>query len=126
MARELGLSIDFDGFENAMRQQRERARASWKGAEKAQVAPVYQELLERGRTAFLGYETMTCAEARIVALVSGQASVTELPAGAEAELVLDQTPFYAESGGQVARQRDLCRGARSHGPQNRRRGAAED
>jgi alanyl-tRNA synthetase len=101
MARELGLSIDFDGFENAMRQQRERARASWKGAEKAQVAPVYQELLERGRTAFLGYETMTCAEARIVALVSGQASVTELPAGAEAELVLDQTPFYAESGGQV-------------------------
>jgi alanyl-tRNA synthetase len=101
IARELGLSIDLDGFENAMRQQRERARASWKGAEKATVAPVYQELLEKGRTAFLGYETLSSAEARIVALVSGQMSVTELPAGAEAELVLDQTPFYAESGGQV-------------------------
>ena len=101
MGRELGLAIDTEGFEQAMRQQRERARASWKGAEKAQVAPVYQELLEKGRTTFLGYETMSCAASRVTALVVNQNSVEELPAGAEAELVLDQTPFYAESGGQV-------------------------
>ncbi len=101
MGRELGLSIDTEGFEQAMRQQRERARASWKGAEKAQAAPVYQELIEKGRTTFLGYETMSCASSCVSALVVSQKSVSDLPVGTEAELVLDQTPFYAEAGGQV-------------------------
>ena len=101
MGRELGLAIDADGFERAMRQQRERARASWKGAEKAQVAPVYQVLVEKGRTDFLGYETLGCDQARVVALIADQTNVDTLPMGAEAELVLDRTPFYAESGGQV-------------------------
>ena len=50
MAREYGLSIDRDSFEYEMDRQRERARASWKGAEKAQIAPVYQKLLTKGRT----------------------------------------------------------------------------
>ena len=56
MAREFGLAIDREGFEAEMERQRERARASWKGAEKAHVAPVYQELLAQGRTKFLGYD----------------------------------------------------------------------
>ena len=51
-----GCAIDREGFDAEMERQRERARASWKGAEKAQVAPVYQELLAQGRTKFLGYD----------------------------------------------------------------------
>ena len=56
MARERGFAIDREGFEREMETQRERARASWKGAEKGAVAPAYQKLLEQGRTRFLGYE----------------------------------------------------------------------
>ena len=101
MARELGLAIDMDGFEQAMQRQRERARASWKGAEKAQIAPVYQQLVDAGATQFLGYEHLAVKPCEILALIVGQTSVREVPGGAECEIVLDRTPFYAESGGQV-------------------------
>jgi len=100
MARELGLSIDTQGFEEAMQKQRERARASWKGAEKAQIAPVYQDLHAHLSTRFIGYDSMN-GQATIQALIADGAAVAELPAGVEAEIVLDPTPFYAESGGQV-------------------------
>ncbi|MCX6623354.1 MAG: alanine--tRNA ligase-related protein, partial [Acidobacteria bacterium] len=104
MAREKGLSIDTSGFQTEMEKQRERARASWRGAEKAQIAPVYQELQQRqGRTKFLGYDALE-ANSNVVALLASQQSVGELPAGASAEIVLDQTPFYAEAGGQVGDQ----------------------
>ena len=88
MAREFGLSIDLEGFEEEMDRQRERARASWKGAEKTQVSPVYRELREKLHTEFTGYDTLESV-----------ATVAALPA--EGEVVLDRTPFYAESGGQV-------------------------
>jgi alanyl-tRNA synthetase len=88
MARELGLAIDIAGFNEAMDRQRERARASWKGAEKGQLAPIYQELLDQGRTEFLGYQELE-AEASVIGVIAGT------------EIVLDRTPFYAESGGQV-------------------------
>jgi alanyl-tRNA synthetase len=101
MARELGLSIDVDGFNESMTKQRERARASWKGAEKAQIAPVYQEILGQGRTQFLGYETMVCPTSQVVALLVGQQRVQNVATGMECEVVLDRTPFYAESGGQA-------------------------
>jgi alanyl-tRNA synthetase len=100
MARERGLVIDREGFESEMGRQRDRARASWKGAEKGAVVPAYQQLLERGRTKFLGYSEME-AVSRVVGLLLDRELVAEVPAGARAELVLDQTPFYAESGGQV-------------------------
>ncbi len=87
MARELSLTIDMDGFNEAMEAQRTRARASWKGAEKGTVNPVHAAWLAKGTTAFLGYDTLE-ADALVVGLGEG-------------ELVLDQTPFYAESGGQV-------------------------
>ena len=102
MAREQGLSIDVEGFDQAMERQRERARASWKGAEKAQVAPVYQELLlANGRTRFRGYETLAVPDVRVVALLVDKTPVQRVDDGAEAELILDRTPFYAEAGGQV-------------------------
>ncbi len=101
MAREQGITVDTEGFAVEMEKQRERARASWKGAERAHIAPVYQELLEKGRTKFLGYERLDYLESRVAGLIVDQKPVTEVAPGASAELVLDQTPFYAEAGGQV-------------------------
>jgi alanyl-tRNA synthetase len=100
MARERGLSIDRAGFDHEMAHQRERARASWKGAEKGAVAPVYQDLVGHGRTQFLGYEEL-CATSRVVGLLVERELRDEVGPGVEAELVLDRTPFYAETGGQV-------------------------
>ena len=100
MARERGLVIDREGFEKEMEGQRERARASWKGAEKGAVVPAYQKLAEGGRTKFLGYSDLE-ADSRVVALLAQKQPVESVLAGASAELVLDQTPFYAEAGGQV-------------------------
>jgi alanyl-tRNA synthetase len=101
IAREQGLSIDVQGFEEAMDKQRERARASWKGAEKAQIAPVYQELLGQGRTQFLGYESLSFGPCQVLALLVDQQRVSSVEPGAECEIVLDRTPLYAESGGQA-------------------------
>ena len=101
MARDYGLSMDRAGFDQEMDRQRERARASWKGAERAQVAPIYSEILAGGRTKFLGYDDIEADECTVRAVVVNQASVEGIEAGTKAELVLDQTPFYAEAGGQV-------------------------
>jgi alanyl-tRNA synthetase len=103
MAREHSLAIDREGFEREMTQQRERARASWKGADKAAIAPVYQELLARGRTKFLGYDGLK-ATSKVIGIVLDQNRVKDIGPGTRAELVLDQTPFYAEAGGQVGDQ----------------------
>jgi alanyl-tRNA synthetase len=100
MARERGLSIDHEGFLREMRTQRERSRASWKGAEKGAVAPSYQQLVQQGRTKFLGYEKLF-ATSRVVGLLVDQQLVDSVAPDVDAELVLDQTPFYAETGGQV-------------------------
>jgi alanyl-tRNA synthetase len=100
MARERGYEIDREAFEAEMRHQRERARASWKGGEKGTIAPAYQQLLERGRTRFLGYDSLD-ATSVVTGLLFNRKMVELIEPGAEAELVLDQTPFYAETGGQV-------------------------
>ncbi len=96
-----GVGVDRAGYETAMREERERARASWKGAEKKGVAPAYQQLAEKTRTDFDGYKQTVSNDCRIVALARGGQPVTEIKSGQEIEIVLDHTPFYGEAGGQV-------------------------
>ncbi len=102
LASERGLRIDREGFDEEMAAQRTRARASWKGGETVTVAPVYQKLREEHPTKFEGYDDLRISDSKIVALLVNKELVDEIPAGAEAELVLDRTPFYCESGGQVS------------------------
>ena len=101
IARERGLLIDETGFEAEMQKQRERARASWKGGEKAAAVPVYRELLVHGTTQFDGYQRLLSPDCRIVGLLAGDRPVEALVPGQHAEVMLDHTPFYAEAGGQV-------------------------
>ncbi len=110
MARERGIAIDREGFAAEMQRQRERARASWKGAEKGAIATAYQDLLAKGKTRFLGYDRLEAGSV-VTGLLVNREPVDEVAAGVEAELVLDQTPFYAETGGQVGDQGRLVRPA---------------
>src|SRR6266700_4100119 len=94
-ARERGVMIDHAGFEAAMRRQRERARAA--GKFKMEAGVEYS-----GRaTEFRGYDTLALDDAKVTALYREGTSVPAIAAGDAAVVVLDRTPFYAESGGQV-------------------------
>jgi alanyl-tRNA synthetase len=91
-------------FDSLLREERERARASWKGTEKKVASPVYQELAEKHRTVFEGYDQTASRGSRIIALIENGKSIEEISAhhtSREVEIVLDRTPFYAEAGGQV-------------------------
>ena len=101
MAHDRGLTIDREGFDREMTQQRDRARASWKvGAAKGSLAIAYQEWVARDRTKFLGYDGLT-ATSHVEGLMVDGLQQHSIDAGVSAELLLDQTPFYAETGGQV-------------------------
>ena len=107
LARERQLQIDAGGFETEMEKQRTRARASWKGADTASVSPAYRKLRDEGETKFEGYGGLSAEGAKIIGLLVDQQLVDDVPAGSEAELVLDRTPFYAEAGGQVGDQGEI-------------------
>ena len=99
--REQGRGVDVDGFDAAMAEQRARARAAWSGSGEAATEAVWFDVRDRvGATEFLGYDAEQAA-AEITAVVVGGAPVESTATGAEVALVLNQTPFYAESGGQV-------------------------
>lgn len=99
--RERGMAVDVAGFDDAMAEQRAKARASWTGSGEASDATIWYELAEsHGVTEFLGYE-LEAAEGQIVALVSSGAEVGAAEVGSSVQIVVNQTPFYAESGGQI-------------------------
>ena len=96
-----GITVDTDGFSAAMERQREKARASWAGSGDAATEAVWFALRETaGATEFLGYETER-AEGVVAALVKDGKEVSSLKVGESGAVVLNQTPFYGESGGQV-------------------------
>jgi alanyl-tRNA synthetase len=89
------------GFDQEMELERERARASWKGAEKKAASPDYLALAEKYKTEFFGYRETETRDSRILGLMVKGAPVNEVARGAEMEIILDRTPFYAEAGGQI-------------------------
>ena len=99
--RARGISVDLASFDDAMERQREKARASWAGSGDAAQEAVWFALREKiGPTEFLGYETES-AEGVVAAVVKDGKEVPELKKRENGVVVMNQTPFYAESGGQV-------------------------
>ncbi|MCH2078388.1 MAG: alanine--tRNA ligase [Rhodobacteraceae bacterium] len=99
--REKGRAVETDGFDAAMAEQKAKARAAWAGSGEAADATVWFDVADKnGATEFLGYE-LEAAEGQITALVLGNDAAEEAKAGAKVQVALNQTPFYAESGGQV-------------------------
>ncbi|MCC6153957.1 MAG: alanine--tRNA ligase, partial [Candidatus Hydrogenedentes bacterium] len=96
-----GYTVDREGFESAMQRQREQARSAWTGSGEESLSPVYRVLhTELGDTKFTGYDTMH-GTATIKAIVKKGQRVDSLALDEEGEIILDTTPFYAESGGQI-------------------------
>ncbi|WP_309622800.1 alanine--tRNA ligase [Novosphingobium sp.] len=99
--RARGIGVDRAGFDAAMDQQKAAARAAWKGSGQAADDEVWYDIAERaGATEFTGY-TATTAEAQVLALVKDGKEVVSAAAGDSVSVIVNQTPFYGESGGQM-------------------------
>ena len=100
--RDFGLELDQAGFDRAMREQRERARASWKGGAKEAANPAYAKIADRFTTELDFYFGTNAKDCGIEAIITKNGPVNELKMGESGEVVLDRTAIYAESGGQMA------------------------
>nr|WP_321456460.1 alanine--tRNA ligase [uncultured Cohaesibacter sp.] len=99
--RARSIAVDVDGFDTAMARQKAEARANWAGSGEAATEAIWFDLSEKvGASEFLGYDRER-TEGAVVALVKDGAEVQSLKAGDEACIILNQTPFYGESGGQI-------------------------
>ena len=96
--RDRGVNFDEPGFDQALFEQRERAKASWKAVTKQSASPLYREL---PKSDFEGYRQTRSDGCEVLAIIQNGQGAQELKPGDEGEVILDHTPFYAESGGQV-------------------------
>jgi alanyl-tRNA synthetase len=96
--RDAGVDLDQEGFEAARAEEQARARASWKGGSQKTASPAYREL---PKTDFLGYKQLTAPGAEVLAIVKNGVGVPAAAAGDLVDVVLDQTSFYGDSGGQA-------------------------
>ena len=99
IATDAGFTVDEAGFQTAMERQREQARASWKGSGAEGVKEVYRRFL-RAEDSFVGYDHLEI-ETTVLTLLKGEAPVDVAREGEEVDVILEKTPFYGESGGQV-------------------------
>ncbi|HMD17739.1 MAG TPA: alanine--tRNA ligase [Terriglobales bacterium] len=98
ICRDQDVVLDHEGFDEALAEEQARARASWKGAAKQTANPAYQQL---PRSDFEGYRRTRSDNCEVLAIIKGGQGAQELKPGESGEIILDHTPFYAESGGQV-------------------------
>ncbi len=101
IAAERGIAVDIAGFETAMQEQRERARAAWKGGDSAAASEIYRDILDStGPTDFVGYDVER-SNGTLLSVVSEGEVLERAEKGQTVEVFIDRSPFYGESGGQV-------------------------
>jgi len=100
LAQEEGMGVDREGFQEELEEQRQKARQSWKGDADEKEIKVYEQLKDIS-VRFVGYDKVQADDAHIVAIQKDGQIVQKLQTGESGEVILDQTPFYAEAGGQI-------------------------